>query len=162
MTPSAAPTLHGDDLIPLVEYPKADRFSNTPLQAKIHVLLPVRLVKVRLPSRVQEWINATIEMRILKQEVSKDSISMRDLAFTRDAVALRVTMMMGHTGRYFETKRADSPLSQYQHSAPHVIADDVIPRGQDQNGPRIQFMTRRHCSHSDRLGGREWCIRDGT
>lgn len=29
---------------------------------------------------------------------------------TREAVALRVTIMMGQTGRYLEIKRADSPL----------------------------------------------------
>ncbi len=69
MTPSAAPPLHGNDLIPLIEYPEADGFSNTPLQARIHVLLPVRLVKIRLPSRVQEWINAAIEMRILNKRL---------------------------------------------------------------------------------------------
>jgi len=29
---------------------------------------------------------------------------------TREAAALRVTMMIGHTGLYFETMRADEPL----------------------------------------------------
>ena len=49
-----------------------------------------------------------------------DTLSERCVS-TRDAVALRVTIMMGHTGRYLETKRADSPLHQSQHSLYHSI-----------------------------------------
>ena len=41
---------------------------------------------------------------------------------TRDAVALRVTIMMGQTGRYLETNRADSPLYQSQHLLDHTIS----------------------------------------
>ena len=36
----------------------------------------------------------------------------RDEELTRDAVALRVTMMMGQTGRYLEIRRADLPLGR--------------------------------------------------
>lgn len=35
-------------------------------------------------------------------------------ALTREATALRVTIMIGHTGRYFEIKRADEPLRMCQ------------------------------------------------
>lgn len=63
---------------------------------------------------MQEWIDATIQMGILERDVSDVKMASED-QITRDAVALRVTMMMGHTGRYFETKRADSPLYQSKH-----------------------------------------------
>lgn len=48
MTLAATPTLNGNDLIPLIEHPKANRLSDAPLQALIHILLPICLVKIRL------------------------------------------------------------------------------------------------------------------
>lgn len=71
------------------------------------------------------------------------------MAITRDAVALRVTMMMGHTGRYLETKRADSPLQDHQHLLQAQLQTEIIPRGQDQDSPSIQFMARGYCSHGN-------------
>lgn len=75
MALAATPTLNGNDLIPGVEHPKANRLTDTPLQPLIHIFLPVGLIKVRLPSGMKEWIDAAIQMRILATDVSSARLS---------------------------------------------------------------------------------------
>jgi len=44
-------------------------------------------------------------------------------ALTREATALRVTIMIGHTGRYFEIKRAVEPLRMCQLNKDNTCTD---------------------------------------
>ena len=72
---------------------------------------------------------------------------------TRAAVSLRVTMMMGQTGRYLESRRAVWPLELGFRSAFLLlflqIISGILPGGQDQDGTGVQFQTGADGSHGD-------------
>lgn len=109
MTHAASPTLHTDDRVADIEDAKVHCVLDTPLQPTVDVLLPRRLVEVWLRFVKEERIDAAVKMRVLRVHISLFYFKGKQ-ARTFAAFALRVTMMIGHTGRYLETKRAVVPL----------------------------------------------------
>lgn len=110
---ATAPALNADDLVALVEDVELEGFHDPPLETAIDILLPVGQFEVRLLLREQEWVDASVQMGILSRLLALAGLIGPE-ALTREAEALRVTMMIGHTGRYFEIKRADKPLPHCQ------------------------------------------------
>ena len=109
MAHSSSPALDTDHRIALVKDTELDGVHDTPLQTTVNVFLPWSGVEVRLLLGEIEWVYATIQVRILPELV--ECIYREFLILTREAMALRVTMMMGQTGRYLETRRAVVPLT---------------------------------------------------
>ena len=66
MTHATAPSLYADDRIPALKYTEVDAVADAPFQASIDVFLPWLLAKVWLWLAEEEWVDATIEVRILK------------------------------------------------------------------------------------------------
>ncbi len=62
---AAAPALHADDGIALGEHAQPDGVGDAPLQALVHVLLPVDLIEVGLLVGEEEGIDAAIEVGVL-------------------------------------------------------------------------------------------------
>ena len=76
---------------------------------------------------------------------------------TRDADALRVTMMIGHTGLYFEIRRADLPLKGFISDIETLQASDLnLPGGQNKNGAGVQLQAGADGRCSAGLGGGYW------
>jgi hypothetical protein len=105
---SSSPALDTDHRVALVKDTKLNGIHDSPLQTAVNIFLPWGGVEVRLLLGEIERIYATIQMGILP-ELAKISF-MGILKLTRAAMALRVTMMIGQTGRYLETRRAVVPL----------------------------------------------------
>ena len=109
MTHSTSPPLNAHHRISLGQDAKLDALLNPPAQTSIHILLPIGSVKVWFLFGKEEWVNTTVEVRVLCLGVNylfKDSWRI----LTREAVGFRVTMRMGQIGRYFDIKRAELPL----------------------------------------------------
>ena len=60
----------------------------------------------------------------------------REKELTRDAVALRVTIMIGQTGRYFEMRRADLPLRRSWSASFQRKGPGEIPRLTSSSTPK--------------------------
>lgn len=70
-------------------------------------------------------------------------------------MGLRVTMMMGHTGRYLEMRRAVLPLKQLAGFINH-LRSRFLPGGQDKDGTGVELQTGADSSHGnglDSVGG---------
>lgn len=65
MTLAATPSLNADDHVAFAQHTEVDGLFDTPFQTTVDILLPVCLVEVGLLTRKQEWIDSTIQMRIL-------------------------------------------------------------------------------------------------
>ena len=61
---AALPALNDNDRLTLIEDTQGDSVGKTPLDAAIHILLPVDLAKVRLGFGEEEWIHATVKMGV--------------------------------------------------------------------------------------------------
>lgn len=108
MSHSASPSLDTDDRVAFIENTELDRVHDAPLQTAINIFLPWRVVKVWLSFWKVEGIDTAVQMGVLSMSVYRiHAICGRH---TREAIALRLTMMIGHTGRYLETRRAVVPL----------------------------------------------------
>jgi len=148
---SASPALHADDGIALAENTELDCVHDAPLETAVDILLPWLRLEVWLCLREIEWVDAAVQVRVLRELASKGQRV--PPALTREAVALRVTMMMGHTGRYFETRRAVVPLLRVSHGGPDVLRSDS-PGGQDQNSSSVLLQTGTDSCHGACL--RRW------
>ena len=71
MTHATTPALHADDRIATLEYTKVDAVADAPLQAAIDIFLPGLLAKVWFWFAKEEWVDAAIEMGVLRMIVSK-------------------------------------------------------------------------------------------
>ena len=100
-----APALHTNHQIILLQNAKIDGILDAPLEAAINILLPVCFIEVGLLLRVEEGVDTSVKVGIL--DIVSAPISSHQVLLTLEAVGLRVTIMMGQTGRYFETIRAD-------------------------------------------------------
>lgn len=65
MALSAAPALHTDDVVALVDDAELETVVNTPLEAAVNVLLPNLNVEVGLGLGECEWPDATVQVRVL-------------------------------------------------------------------------------------------------
>lgn len=109
MTLTTSPALNTDDKVASAQDAEFDRLRNAPFETLVNVLLPVLILKVWFSLWEDKWIDTAVEVRILLPSVACQRPKMDIL--TREAVALRVTMMIGQMGRYFESMRAEDPLS---------------------------------------------------
>ena len=109
---TATPSLNTDDRVALVDDAELETVVDTPLEAAVDVLLPDLDVEVGLALGEVERPDTTVKVRVLSMSVVSCGLSelRRTTALTREAVALRVTMMMGQTGRYLDRRRAVLPL----------------------------------------------------
>lgn len=115
MSHATAPALDTDDVVALVDEAELESMRNTPLEAAVNILLPDLDIEVGLLLREGEGPNTTIQMGVLDCTVSDAHLSNDDdeIKLTRAAMGLRVTMMIGQTGRYLERRRAVLPLRIY-------------------------------------------------
>lgn len=120
---TTSPSLDADDHFALLQDAEVDSLLNTPLQATVDILLPVGFIEVGLLLREEEWINTAVQVRILK--IVSSDLDLMTEALTREATALRVTIMIGHTGRYFEIKRADDPLRMCQSNKRNICTVEL-------------------------------------
>lgn len=109
------PALNADDVIAPAQNAEFNGFANPPLEAAIDILLPIILAEVGLLLWEDEGIDTTIQMGILSSMLVSLAWKPGFGKLTREAVGLRVTMMIGHIGRYFEIRRAENPLRQDQY-----------------------------------------------
>lgn len=109
---ATAPALNADDVIPPAQNAEFNGFADPPLEAAIDILLPIILAEVGLLLWEDEGIDTTIQMGILSSVLVSLAWMLGFGKLTREAVGLRVTMMIGHMGRYFEIRRAEKPLRQ--------------------------------------------------
>ncbi len=65
MAHSSSPSLNTDHRIALAEDTELDRIHDTPFQTTVNVLLPWLRIEVWLLFWEVEWINTTVEMRVL-------------------------------------------------------------------------------------------------
>lgn len=65
MTHSTAPTLHTNHRVTVVNDAELDTVLDTPLKTVIHVLLPVLTIEIGLRLGEEEWIDATVQVRVL-------------------------------------------------------------------------------------------------
>lgn len=112
---ATAPALNADDVIAPAQDAEFNGFADPPLEAAIDILLPIILAEVGLLLWEDEGIDTTIQMGILASMLVSPAYMPRFGKLTREAVGLRVTMMIGHMGRYFEIRRAEEPLRQGQY-----------------------------------------------
>lgn len=111
MALAATPALNTDDVIALADDTKLDTVRDGPLETAVDILLPALEVEVGLLLGEQERPYAAIQMGILFFLLISGGDQLRDRdELTREAAALRVTMMIGQTGRYLERRRAVLPL----------------------------------------------------
>jgi hypothetical protein len=69
VTHTTPPALNTDDRVAFGEDVQLDAFLDTPLEAVVHILLPVGLVEVRLALWEQEWIDAAVEVGVLRRQL---------------------------------------------------------------------------------------------
>ncbi len=69
MAHAAAPTLDADNDVALAQDAELDGLVDAPLQPMVHVLLPVRVLIVRLLLWEQEGIDASVQMRVLNSRM---------------------------------------------------------------------------------------------
>lgn len=112
---AATPALDADDVITSAQDTELYSFANPPFKAAIHILLPIIPAEVGLLLWENEWIDTTIQMGILSNMLVSLAWMLGFGKLTRAAVGLRVTMMIGQMGRYFEIRRAEEPLRQGQY-----------------------------------------------
>ena len=109
MTHASSPALHTYDGVALVQHAELYGVHNTPCKAAVDILLPRSCAEVGFRLREVEGVDTTVEMRVLFKLVEVRKREMISV-LTREAIAFRVTMMIGQTGRYLETRRAVLPL----------------------------------------------------
>lgn len=111
MAHTTSPALHADDGVATVENLELHGVGDAPGETTVDILLPWNLVEVGLLLGEVEGIHAAIEMGILNY-ISPLFRLMDDHGrlLTLAARLFLVTMMMGHTGRYLERRRAELPL----------------------------------------------------
>lgn len=114
MALATAPALDTDDVVAPAQDTELDGFANPPLKAAIYILLPIILAEVGLLLWEDEGIDTAIQVGILSSMLVSLARMLGFRKLTREAVGLRVTMMIGHMGRYFEIRRAEEPLRQGQ------------------------------------------------
>jgi len=107
---AAAPALHTDDVVALVDDTELETVRDTPLETTVDILLPNLDIEVGLPLGEEEGPDATVQVRILRQVSQHARATAVSAKLTREATGLRETMMMGQTGRYLEIMRAVFPL----------------------------------------------------
>jgi hypothetical protein len=111
MAHSSSPALHANDWITLAENTELDCVHDSPLQTAVNILLPWLCLEVGLRLGEVEWVNAAVQVRVLLKLVKGVPVHpKKERKHTLAAMSLRVTMMMGQTGRYLETRRAVVPL----------------------------------------------------
>lgn len=112
MAHTATPSLNTDNGIALVDDAELETVVNGPLQTTVNILLPDLDIEVRLLLAEVERPDTAVQVRVLESTVVSvertRSSTIREL--TREAVALRVTMRTGQTGRYLDRRRAVLPL----------------------------------------------------
>lgn len=111
---ATAPALDTDHVVAPAQDAKLDGFANPPLEAAIDILLPIILAEVGLLLWEDEGIDTAIQVGILSSMLVSLARMLGFRKITREAVGLRVTMTIGHMGRYFEIRRAEEPLRQGQ------------------------------------------------
>jgi len=127
------PALDTYNSVALGKHAELDRIHDTPLQAAVDVLLPGAGVEVRLVFVEVERIHAAVQVCVLSQLAQRiDRVTLRH---TLEAIALRVTMIMGQTGRYLDTRRAVVPLERVSSGRVHTLGS--LPRGQDQDSTGV-------------------------
>lgn len=62
---TAAPALNTNNQVALGEDPQFDGLRYAPLETLVHVLLPIRILEVRLRLREKERVDSTVKVRIL-------------------------------------------------------------------------------------------------
>lgn len=108
---TAAPSLDTDNGVALVDNTELETVVDSPLEAAVDILLPDLDVEVGLLLREVEGPHTTVQVGVLEKLLAwKPSSDLEECSLTREAVSLRVTMRMGHTGRYLESRRAVFPL----------------------------------------------------
>ena len=115
MALASAPTLDTDNVVSLVDDTELDTVGDSPLETAVNILLPDLDVEVGLVLGEEEGPDTTVEVRILQTDQSAQSMTTCDIQNwqrTLEALGLRVTIRMGHTGRYLERRRAVLPLHQ--------------------------------------------------
>ena len=110
MAHPTTPALNTNHLIAFAQDLQLDGLLDTPLETVVNILLPILFIEVWLPLWEKERIDATVEVGVLQSQYELIGIVL-DL-LTLEARALRVTMMIGQTGRYLEIRRADLPLTK--------------------------------------------------
>lgn len=65
MTLPATPSLNTDDIVPFGQDTELDGLGDSPLETSVDVLLPIVFVEIGLGLLKKEWVDATIQMRIL-------------------------------------------------------------------------------------------------
>ena len=63
---AAAPALNTDHAVAVRQHTQLDCLANSPLQALVHILLPISGPEIGFGFGEAEWIDATIEMRIAR------------------------------------------------------------------------------------------------
>lgn len=107
---TATPSLDADNRVALVDDSELETVVDTPLEATVDILLPDLDVEVGLALGEVERPNTAVQVGVLETIVSKERHSNDRIGLTRAAVSLRVTIRMGQTGRYLDTRRAVLPL----------------------------------------------------
>lgn len=64
---AAAPALHTDDVVALVDDTELETVRDTPLETTVDILLPNLDIEVGLPLGEEEGPDATVQVRILRQ-----------------------------------------------------------------------------------------------
>ena len=67
MALAATPALNTDNVVTFAQHTQLDGLKDTPSETTIDVFLPVRLVKVGLLLWEIEWVDTTVEVRILPE-----------------------------------------------------------------------------------------------
>ena len=62
---TSAPALNTNDQVALGEDPQFDGLGYAPLETLVHVLLPIRILKVWLRLREKERVDSTVKVRVL-------------------------------------------------------------------------------------------------
>jgi hypothetical protein len=112
VTHATSPALHTDDGVATGEDTELDGVHDAPLETLVDIFLPRGLIEVRLLFVEEERVHSAVEMGILCQKLAKRylRIMLFRVSLTLAARAFRVTIMIGQTGRYLESRRAVLPL----------------------------------------------------
>ena len=95
MAHSAPPALHADDGVALAEHTELDGVHDAPLETAVDVLLPWGLLEVGLLLGEVEGVYTAVQVGVLLV-LAEDQVA-GEKELTRQAWALLVSMMMGHS-----------------------------------------------------------------
>ena len=66
---ASAPSLHAHDLFAFFQNTELDGIPNAPSKTTVDVFLPIGLLKIWLLLREEQWVDSTIQVRVLLSSI---------------------------------------------------------------------------------------------